>query len=91
MQQYTEFHLFIIQKIIFTYSKNSKTSGLQRIIFNLREKMNLKKSYLFLTLSNLSIYYACKNINKLYKINTFKISASIWKDKFELIDGSYTI
>ena len=42
-------------------------------------------------LSNLSIYYAWKNIKKSYKNNKFKISAPVWNDKFELFDGSYSV
>ena len=48
----------------------------------------MKKS---IALSNLSIYYAWKNIKKSSKHNKFEISAPTWNDKLELPDGSYSI
>ena len=44
-----------------------------------------------IALSNLSIYYTCKNIKSPYNKNIFKISAPTWNDKFELPDGSYSV
>ena len=38
-------------------SKNSKTSDLHRLLFNLSEKTNLQRSDKYVALSNLSIYY----------------------------------
>ena len=38
-------------------SKNSKTSDLHRLLFNLSEKINLQRSDKYVALSNLSIYY----------------------------------
>ena len=64
MQQSTEFNLFTIQRIILMNSKKRKTSDLERILFYLREKMNLKRSYIFVTLLNLSIYYTEEVIQK---------------------------
>ena len=32
-----------------------------------------------------------KNIEKSYKNNNFKISALIWNEEFELLDGSYSV
>ena len=58
---------------IFTNSENSKTSDPQRLLLNLSDKINLKRSDKYIALSNLSIYYAKKNIKKLYKNNKFKI------------------
>ena len=40
-------------------------------------------------LSNLSIYYTWKNI-KWYS-NKSKLSAPKWNNKFELLDGSYSV
>ena len=54
-------------------------------------KLNLKNPNKNMTLANLSIYYAWKNIKPEYKNNRFKISASTWKDTFDLPDGSYSI
>ena len=58
---------------IFTKSENSKTSDPHRLLLNLSDKINLKRSDKYIALSNLSIYYAKKNIKKLYKNNKFKI------------------
>ena len=60
---------------IFVNSKNSKTSDPHRILLNILNKINLKRSDKYVALSNLSIYYTWKNIKKLYKNNKFKISA----------------
>ena len=38
-------------------SENSKTSDLQRLLLNITDKINLKRSNIFVALSNLSIYY----------------------------------
>ena len=48
----------------------------------------LKKS---IALSNLIIYYSCKNIKSSYNNNKFKISAPTCNDKFELPKRSYSI
>ena len=39
-------------------SKNSKTPNPHRLLLNLTDKQNLKRSVKHFTLSNLSIYYA---------------------------------
>ena len=44
-----------------------------------------------LALSNLSIDYTWINKKKSYKNNKFKISVPIWNDKFDLLDGSYSV
>ena len=54
-------------------SENSKTSDPHRLLINLPDKINLKRSDKYLALSNLSIYYIWKNIKKSYKNNEFKI------------------
>ena len=43
-------------------SGNSKTSDPHRLVFNLADKINLKKSHKLFALSNLSINYTPKNI-----------------------------
>ena len=50
---------------IFMNSENSKTSDPHRLLLNLSDKINLKRSDKYVALSNLSIYYAWKNIKKL--------------------------
>ena len=76
---------------IFTSSENSKTSEPYRLLLNLVNKINLKRSEKYFALSNLSIYYTWKNMKKSYKNNTFKISVPTWNEKFELPDGSYSV
>ena len=74
---------------LFMNSENSKTSDPRRPLLNPSDKIDLKRSDKYVTLSSLSIYYAWKNIKKWYKNNEFKITAPIWNDKFELPNGSY--
>ena len=52
--------------------ENSKTSHPRRLLFNLSDKINLKRSDKYVALSNLSMYYAWKNIKKSYKIINLK-------------------
>ena len=47
---------------IFMNSKNSKTSDPHRLLLNLTDKINLKRSDKYIALSNLSIFHTCKNI-----------------------------
>ena len=42
--------------------KNSKTSDSYKLLLNLSDKINLKRSNKYVTLSILSIYYRWKNI-----------------------------
>ena len=59
-----------------TISINSKNSGEydpHRLLLNHTEKINLKKSDKYVTLSNLSIYYIWKIIKESYKNNRFKM------------------
>ena len=69
-------------------SKNSKRSDPDRLLLNLRDKINLKKSDEYLALSNLSISYSWKDIKKSYENNKFKISTLTWNEEFELPEGS---
>ena len=59
---------------IFMNSENSKTSDPHRLLLNLSDKINLKRSDKYVALSNLSIYYTWENIKKSYKNKKFKIS-----------------
>ena len=76
---------------IFMKSKSSKTSHSHRLLLNLTDKINLKRRDKCVALSNLSIYYTCKNVKKSYKNNKLKISATTWNVEFELPDRSYSI
>ena len=72
-------------------SRNSKTSDPDKLLLNLRDKVDLRRKDKYIALSNLSIYYTWKNIKKSYKNNKFKILAPTWNEEFELPDGSYSI
>ena len=74
---------------IFINSENSKTSDSHRLLLNLTDKVNQKRSGKYVALSNLSIYYIQKNIKKSYK-NKIKILAPTWNEEFELPNGSYS-
>ena len=76
---------------VFMNPKNSKTSNPHRLLLNLSNKINLKRSNKYIALSNLSMYYTLSNIKKLYQNNKFKTSASTWNERFELSDGSYSV
>lgn len=54
--------------------KNSNTSDAHRLRLNLADKIDVRRRYICLALSNLIIYYRCKNIKTLQKNNKFKIS-----------------
>ena len=75
---------------IFMNSKNSKTFDPHKLLLNLTDKINLKRSdkYIDLSnLSNLSIYYTQKNVKKSYKNNKFEILPPTWNEEFYLPDG----
>ena len=76
---------------IFMNSGNSKISDPHRLLLNILDKINLKRSHRYLVLPNRSIYYTCKNIKKLCKINKFKILAPTWNEQFHLRDRSYYV
>ena len=76
---------------IFMNFENSITSDPQRLLLNLSDKINLKRSVKYVALSNLRIYYTCKNIHKSYTNNKYKISALIWNQEFELFNESYFV
>ena len=76
---------------MFMNSGNSKTSDPHRLLLNLSDKINLKRSDKYVALLNLSIYYTWKNIKMSYKNNKSQISAPTWNEEFGLPDGSYSI
>ena len=73
---------------IFVNCINSRKCDPQRLLLNLTDKINLKRSDKYVALSNLSIYYKWKNIKKSWKNTKFKISAPTGNEEFELPDGS---
>ena len=74
---------------IFMNSRNSKTSDPHWLLLNLLDKINLKRSDKYVSLTNLSFYYTSKNIKKWYKNNN--ISAPTQNEEFELPYGSYFV
>ena len=72
-------------------SENSKASDPHRLLLNLSDKVNLKRSDKYVALWHLSIYYTWKNIKKSYKNNNFKISAATLNEEFELTDASHYV
>ena len=52
---------------IFLNSGNIKPSDPQRLLLQLSDKINLKISDKYVTLSNLSIYYTSKNMKKVIR------------------------
>ena len=76
---------------VFVNSENSKTSDSRRILLNITDETELRGKDKYVALSNLSIYYAWKNIKKSYNNNEFKITARTWNEEFELPDGLYSI
>ena len=50
-------------------SGNSNTSDPHRLLLNLTDEINLKRSDKYVALSNLSIYYTLINIKKSHKNN----------------------
>ena len=72
-------------------SENSTTSEYHDLVLKLTDKLDLRRGQKSVPLSNLSVYYAWKNMKSSYNNNKFKISAPTWSDKFELPDGSYSI
>ena len=70
-------------------SKNSEAPDRHKLLFNLTDKITLKRSDKYFALSNFSIYYTWKNIKNLnYLIDhilyqTFKIILNISKKNME--------
>ena len=76
---------------IFMNSENSRTSKYHVLVPKLTDKLDLRRGLKTVALSNLSIYYTCKNIKSSYNNNKFEISAPTWSEELELPDGSCSI
>ena len=77
---------------VFLNSRNSKKSDPHRLLLNLSDKTNLKRSDKYVALSNLSIYYAQKKHKKSSKKKKKKkTSAPTWNGKFKLPKGSHSV
>ena len=72
-------------------TENIKTGKTHIFKLGLTDKLNLKDPKKNMALANLIIFLTLKNIKSKYKNNKFKISAPIWNDIFNLLDGSYSI
>ena len=57
---------------IFMNSENIKTSDPHRLSLNLTDKIELRQKDKCIALSNLSIYYTWKNIQRSYQNNKFR-------------------
>ena len=61
--------------------ESSKTSDPHKLLLNLLNKKNLKKSDIYVALSNIGICYTQRNAKKSYKNNELKISAPMWNEE----------
>ena len=77
-------------KGIILNSTNSKTSDTHRLLLNLADKVNLKRSDKYVALSNLTCTIHGKIWKKIRQEQN-KISTPTWNEEFELPDGSYSI
>ena len=62
----------------FINSENSKTSDSHRLLLNLSDKISLKRSDIYVALSNLSICHTWKHAKMPYKNNKYRISVPMW-------------
>ena len=72
-------------------SEISKTSKPHVLLGKLTEKLDLRRGKKSFALSKLNICYKWKKIKSSYNNNKCKMSDLTWNDKFELLDGSYSI
>ena len=63
--------------ITFMDSEYSKTSDPHRLILNLPDKINLKRTDKYVAVSNLGMYYTWKKIKKSYKNNESELSSNM--------------
>ena len=72
-------------------TENSKTNEPHKFVFNLSQRLDLRRSNKHVALQNLSIYYMWKNVRKQHKNNKLKIIAPTWNDELGLSDSSYSV
>ena len=75
---------------IFMKSENSQTSNSHVLINKLTDQTDLTIGEKSVALSNLSIYYKCRNVKNSCNNNQFKKSAPTWNDESKLPDESYS-
>ena len=73
---------------IFLNSKNSKTFDPHRLLFNLTDKIDLKKRSTYCFIKSQYLLYMGKQKSNISKS---KISAPAWNEVFQLPDGSYSV
>ena len=61
------------------------------MMLKLTSKLDLRIGEKIIVLSSLSNYYTWKDIKSSYNNNKFKILSPTWNDKFELLDGLYSV
>ena len=71
-------------------SENSQTSNSHVLITKLTDQTDLTIGEKSAALSNLSIYYKCRNVKNSCINNQFKKSAPTWNDESKLPDESYS-
>lgn len=76
---------------IFRNTENSKTNESHKFVLNLSQKLDLSSSNKRVAFQNLFSYYIWENIRLQHKNNKFKIKTPTWNDKFEVLDGSYSV
>ena len=72
-------------------TENSKTSGPHKFVFNLLQRLDLRRSNKPVALQKLFIDYMWKNIGQQCKNDKLKIIAQTWNYEFELLDDSYSV
>ena len=70
---------------------NSKTNESNKFISQFTDKLNLKNPNKNMALTNLSIFYTCKNIQSEYNNNKFKLFGPTWNEEFDLPHGPYSV
>ena len=70
-------------------SENSQTSNPHVLVNKLTDQTDLTIGEKSVALSNLSIYYKCRNVKNSCNNNQFKKSTPTWNDESKLPDESY--
>ena len=75
-------------------SEKSETNESDKFSYHftdITDKLNVKHPNKNISLVNLGIYYAWKNIKFAYNNNKLNISAPAWNVAFDLSDGSHSV
>ena len=71
-------------------SENSQNSNPHVLVNKLTDQTDLTIGEKSVALSNLSIYYKCRNVKNSCNNNQFKKSTPTWNDESKLPDESYS-